>query len=158
MHKLLSIVIVFPLLFVVGELRAQGLQANEMLADPALEARAQEIGKQLRCLVCRNQSILDSNAALARDLRNVVRERIKAGDDDRQVVDYVVARYGDFVLLKPPVKPVTYTLWLAPFLFLVIALLIGGYYYRAQRKNGQDAPRLSEAEHRQAQQILQGEK
>lgn len=158
MHKLLSIVIVFPLLFVAGELRAQGLQANEMLADPALEARAQEIGKQLRCLVCRNQSILDSNAALARDLRNVVRERIKAGDDDRQVVDYVVARYGDFVLLKPPVKPVTYTLWLAPFLFLVIALLIGGYYYRAQRKNGQDAPRLSEAEHRQAQQILQGEK
>ncbi len=157
MTKLLSIIILCAAMALAGEARAQGLQANEMLADPALETRAQNIGKQLRCLVCRNQSILDSNAALARDLRNVVRERIKAGDKDDQVLDYVVARYGDFVLLKPPVKPITYTLWIAPFLFLFIALLVGGYYYRKQRKTGPDEPELSSADHLQAQRILRGE-
>lgn len=94
---------------------------NEMLADPVLEARARTIGKELRCLVCQNQSIDDSNADLARDLRILVRERLKAGDSDAQVVDYIVARYGDYVLLRPPVRMETYLLWFGPALVLLAA-------------------------------------
>src|SRR4051812_49980740 len=83
---------------------AQAVRPDEMLADPALEARARDIGQELRCLVCRNQSIDDSDADLAHDLRVVVRERLKEGDSDDQVVAYVRSRYGDFVLLRPPFK------------------------------------------------------
>ena len=95
---------------------------EEMLGDVALEARARTIGKELRCLVCQNQSIDDSDAGLARDLRQVVRERLVAGDSDVQVIDYVTQRYGDFVLLKPPVKPSTWLLWFGP----AAVLLAGG--------------------------------
>ena len=105
---------------------------DEILPDPALEARAREITKQLRCLVCQNQSIDDSNAPLARDLRLLVRERLKAGDSDAAAIAYVVARYGDFVLLRPPVKATTWLLWFGP-----LALLLGGALYlwvRARRK------------------------
>ena len=91
------------------------------LEDPAKERRAKAIFKLLRCLVCQNQSIDDSNAGLAKDLRLLVRERLVAGDSDLQVRDYVVARYGDYVLLKPPFKPSTYALWLGPGLMLLLA-------------------------------------
>jgi cytochrome c-type biogenesis protein CcmH len=94
---------------------------DEMLADPALEARARVISQDLRCVVCQNQSIDDSDAPLARDLRIVVREQLQKGQSDAEVRDYVVARYGNFVLLKPPVEPATWGLWLGPF-----ALLLGG--------------------------------
>jgi cytochrome c-type biogenesis protein CcmH len=94
---------------------------DEMLADPALEARARVISQDLRCVVCQNQSIDDSDAPLARDLRIIVREQLQKGQSDAEVRDYVVARYGNFVLLKPPVEPATWALWLGPF-----ALLIGG--------------------------------
>ena len=93
---------------------AFGVEPDEMLADRVLETRARGISKNLRCLVCQNQSIDDSNAPLARDLRIVVRERLVAGDGDAEVVAYVVARYGDYVLLKPPLKPATYALWFGP--------------------------------------------
>ncbi len=92
---------------------------EEMLADPALEARARALGKELRCLVCQNQSIDDSDAALARDLRRIVRERLLAGDSDAAIERYLVERYGDFVLLRPPVKPATWLLWVGPFLVLL---------------------------------------
>ena len=92
---------------------------GEALDDPALEERARGIGKMLRCLVCPNQSIDDSDAELARDLRAVVRERLAAGDDDDRVIAFVAARYGDFVLLEPPFKPATYLLWLGPALALI---------------------------------------
>jgi cytochrome c-type biogenesis protein CcmH len=92
---------------------------DEILADPALEARARDITKQLRCLVCQNQSIDDSNAPLARDLRLLVRERLKAGDNDNAALAYIVARYGDFVLLRPPVKATTWLLWFGPALLLI---------------------------------------
>jgi cytochrome c-type biogenesis protein CcmH len=92
---------------------------DEMLKDPALEARARAIGQSLRCLVCQNQSIDDSDASLARDIRILVRERLTAGDSDQAVVAYIVSRYGDFVLLKPPVKPETWILWFGPLLLLV---------------------------------------
>ena len=92
---------------------------DEILADPALEERARGITKQLRCLVCQNQSIDDSSAPLARDLRLLVRERLKAGDSDAATLNFVVARYGDFVLLRPPVKATTWLLWFGPALLLL---------------------------------------
>ena len=90
------------------------MQPDEQLADPALEARARDISGGLRCLVCQNQSIDDSDAPLARDLRLLVRERLTAGDSDDGVRDYLVARYGDFILLKPPFEMATLLLWLTP--------------------------------------------
>lgn len=102
---------------------AGAVEPDEILDDPVLESRARDISAGLRCLVCQNESIDASGADLARDLRILVRERLVAGDSDDQVRAYMVARYGDFVLLKPPVKPETYLLWFGPALFL----LLGGF-------------------------------
>ena len=99
---------------------AQAVEPDEMLADPALEQRARALSKGLRCLVCQNESIDDSSAGLARDLRLLVRERLSAGDSDREVLDFVTARYGDFALLSPPLKAYTLGLWLGPFVVLLI--------------------------------------
>jgi cytochrome c-type biogenesis protein CcmH len=93
---------------------AHAVEPSERLADPALEARARALSQELRCLVCQNQSIDESNADLAHDLRVLLRKRLLAGDTDRQVLDYIVARYGQFVLLDPPFEPATYLLWLTP--------------------------------------------
>src|SRR5437879_7288305 len=93
---------------------AIALGPDEVLSDAALEARARALSKELRCMVCQNQSIDDSDAPLARDLRILVRERLQAGDNDRQVIDFLVARYGEFVLLKPRLSPHTAMLWLGP--------------------------------------------
>jgi len=100
---------------------AYAVQPDEMLADPALEARARTLSRELRCMVCQNQSIDDSEAPLAHDLRVLVSERLNAGDDDQQVLDFLVARYGQFVLLRPRFEWQTAVLWLTPF-----AILIGG--------------------------------
>ena len=105
----------------------------EILKDTTLESRAREISKGLRCLVCQNQSIDDSDATLARDLRVLVRERLTAGDSDTQVVDYLVSRYGDFVLLKPPFKVGTFVLWLGPFAIFTLALFVGIIFFRHQQ-------------------------
>ena len=94
----------------------------EMLPNPAQEARAEQLGRQLRCLVCQNESIEDSGADLARDLRLIVRQRITAGDDDKQVTAWMVARYGDFVRLRPPFNAVTALLWLSPLLAVAAGL------------------------------------
>lgn len=108
---------------------------SEMLKDPGLEKRAQVLGKDLRCLVCQNESIEDSNADLARDLRIIVRERISAGDSDEQVRRFVVDRYGDYVLLKPPFKASTLVLWLGPFLLFALGLaVVWGFYQRRGRE------------------------
>src|SRR5918996_5085927 len=98
------------------------VQPDEMLSNPALESRARELSRELRCMVCQNQSIDDSDAPLARDLRLLVRERLQAGDSDRQVLDFLTARYGQFVLLKPRFAWDTAVLWLAP----AVVLLLGG--------------------------------
>ena len=120
--------------------------AEDRLADPALEARAYDLHKQLRCLVCQNQSIADSNADLARDLRIIVRERVTAGDSDRQVLDYMVARYGDWVLMKPPFKIATALLWLGPGLaFLLAAGVVFVAFRRGRRPLTAGAP-LSDEE------------
>lgn len=98
------------------------VQPGEQLSDPALEGRARTLSRELRCMVCQNESIDESNAPLARDLRLLVRERLVAGDSDRQVLDFLVSRYGDFVLLRPPVNAATLLLWGTP----VVAVVLGG--------------------------------
>jgi cytochrome c-type biogenesis protein CcmH len=110
------------LLVVLSVLPAVAVRPDEMLADKALEARARAISAGLRCLVCQNQSIEDSDADLARDLRVIVRERLTSGDTDKQAVDYIVARYGEYVLLNPVVAPHTLLLWFAT----PVVLLVGG--------------------------------
>jgi len=99
---------------------ALAVQPDEILSDPALEARARSLSKELRCMVCQNQSIDDSDAPLARDLRILVRERLQAGESDQQVINFLVARYGEFVLLKPRFSWHTALLWLAPAAVLLI--------------------------------------
>ncbi len=117
----------------------------EMLHDPAQEARAEQIGGQLRCLVCQNESIEDSGADLARDLRAIVRQRVVAGDSDRQVVDWMVARYGNFVRLRPPFIPLTVLLWLSP-VFGLLAGVVGVMVARRQQARVPPPAPLSAAE------------
>ena len=144
---------VLALLLLPGPTAA--VQPNEVLDDPALEARAREISKDLRCLVCQNQSIDDSDADLARDLRVLLRERLVAGDSDQQAVDFIVARYGDYVLLKPPLKPATYLLWFGPILLLVLAAAGGLAIYRDQRTQAASlAAPLDPADEARARRLL----
>ena len=110
------------------------VQPDEVLKDPAMEARAREISKELRCLVCQNQSIDDSNAPLARDLRVLVRERLVAGDDDTSVLGYITARYGDYVLLRPPFKASTYVLWIGPVIILLLGALGAALFLRGRNR------------------------
>jgi cytochrome c-type biogenesis protein CcmH len=117
---------------------------DEMLKDPVLEGRARAISKDLRCVVCQNQSIDDSDAPLARDLRIVVREQLTQGRSDAQTMDYVVDRYGNFVLLKPPVEPATWALWLGPFAVLGLGGLALAWWSRGRRVA--DVPPLSASE------------
>jgi cytochrome c-type biogenesis protein CcmH len=114
---------VFALAVMAGSPAAYAVQPDEIMSDPAKESRARDLSRELRCMVCQNQSIDDSDAPLARDLRLLVRERIAAGDSDAQVLDFLVARYGEFVLLKPRLEPHTYLLWLLP----PLALAGGGF-------------------------------
>jgi cytochrome c-type biogenesis protein CcmH len=109
---------------------ARAVTPDEVLHDPSLEMRARAISQVLRCVVCQNQSIDDSNAPLARDLRILLRERLASGDTDEQALDFIVARYGNFVLLKPPVQLNTLALWLGPALFVLIATIGFGQYVR----------------------------
>jgi cytochrome c-type biogenesis protein CcmH len=118
------------------------VQVDEILPDTALEARAREISSELRCMVCQNQSIDDSEAPLARDLRLLVRERLKAGDSDTQVVDFMVARYGEFVLLKPRMSWHTAILWGAP-LTILIAGLFGIGFSVLRRSAGSPPPEVA---------------
>jgi len=129
---------------------AFAIQPDEMLKDPKLEARARNIDKQLRCLVCQNESIDESDADLAHDLRVLVRKRILKGDSDDQVKQYIVARYGNYVLLKPPFDPETYLLWLGPALLLVCATGVVVFYYRRNATATPAAPLSAEEAERLA--------
>ena len=117
MIRFLAVIFALTLLFVPQ--MAFAVQPDEVMTDPAKEARARNLSRELRCMVCQNQSIDDSDAPLARDLRLLVRERISAGDSDGKVLDFLVARYGEFVLLKPRFNPHTLLLWLLPPLALI---------------------------------------
>ena len=140
---------------------AYAVQPDEIMADPAKEARARDLSRELRCMVCQNQSIDDSDAPLARDLRLLVRERIAGGDSDGQVVDFLVARYGEFVLLKPRLTLHTLLLWLLP----PLALAGGGlalWLYSRRRANAGSAAdpsllHLTEEEEARLQRLLAAE-
>lgn len=131
---------------------AFAVEPSEMLSDPVLEQRAREISTQLRCVVCQNQTIDDSNAPLASDMRQLVRERLLAGDSNEEVIDYIVDRYGNFVLLRPPVQANTLALWIAPFAVLAAAL-VGLFMQMRARAPAANAP-LSEQEKVKLQQRL----
>jgi cytochrome c-type biogenesis protein CcmH len=134
---------------------ARAIDPAEQLADPALEARARALSKELRCLVCQNESIDDSNADLARDLRRIVRERLTAGDGDPAVKRYLVARYGDFVLLEPPVKLKTYALWFGPAAVLALGALGVLVFFRRRRALPAAPPPLSADEQRRIAALLE---
>jgi cytochrome c-type biogenesis protein CcmH len=127
---------------------AFAVQPDEMLKDPALETRARDLSRELRCMVCQNQSIDDSDAPLARDLRLLVRERLQAGDSDRAVLDFLVARYGEFVLLKPRFTAQTALLWIAPAVVLLAGA--GVILWAVRRRSAPQAalPPLTEEEQR----------
>ena len=141
------------LLLALALAAAGAVEPEEQLADPALEARAREIGQELRCLVCQNQSIDDSDADLARDLRRIVRERLTAGDTDDQVMAFVTARYGDYVLLRPPLRAGTLALWFGP-----VVLLVAGIAAIMLRRRRVAAEPFSAEEDRRLAQLLDHEK
>ena len=142
------------LLINLATLPVKAVQPDEVLQDPALEARARHISEGLRCLVCQNQSIDDSEAPLAKDLRLLVRERLKAGDTDQQIEDFVVARYGEFVLLKPRFTAHTLLLWFATPAVFLVALLIVVLAYRRRSVAASPPAGLSEAEERKLKRLL----
>ncbi len=135
------LLVVLVLIFVSS--LAFAVQPDEMLKDPTLEARARDLSSQLRCLVCQNESIDESDASLARDIRLLIRERITKGESNDQVRDFLVSRYGDFILLKPPLKPETILLWIsAPAILLIGGLAI----FLAARRERSKATELSPEE------------
>ncbi|HYC14743.1 MAG TPA: cytochrome c-type biogenesis protein [Stellaceae bacterium] len=134
---------------------ALAVEPGERLDDPALEARARAISAGLRCLVCQNQSLDDSNAELAHDLRVLIRERLKAGDSDEQVRQFLVRRYGEFILLKPPLEPETYLLWFGPFGVLLLGAAGVAFYLRRRgRTPATEPPPLTPEERRKLAKLL----
>jgi cytochrome c-type biogenesis protein CcmH len=136
-------------------LAAPGAWAGEAApaaSDPALEKRVYAISEELRCLVCQNQSLADSHADLAIDLKNQVREKLQQGMSERQIVDYMVERYGDFVLYRPPLKATTFLLWFGPFALLVAGLI--ALFVRLARRGGSAPEALSDADHARATALL----
>jgi len=132
-----------------------GREAPLMAEDPKLEARLVDISQELRCMVCQNESLASSHAELADDLRQEVRELIRSGKSDQEIKDFLVARYGDFVLYRPEVKPLTWVLWFGPFLLLVIAAVFLGVYLRQRRAIAAPVALSDEARER-AKQLLKG--
>ena len=120
-------------------------EAPTAAADPLLEKRVMALASELRCLVCQNQTIADSHAELAVDLKNQVREKLKQGESEEKIIEYMVARYGDFVLYRPPVKATTLPLWIGPFV-LLFAALAGLFYYILRRRRSTPEQPLSEAD------------
>ena len=151
-NLLLSFIVCF--LLIAAASPAHAVRPDEMLADPVLEARAREVSRELRCLVCRNQSIDDSDADLAHDLRVLVRERLKSGDSNEQTIGFVRARYGDFVLLRPPFAIGTALLWGGP----LLVLLLGAFAVaRLYRRRDVPVPPLSAEERQRLSAVLKEE-
>jgi len=122
--------------------------------DPATEQRLRKLSQELRCLVCQNETLADSRADLAEDLRREIREQIKAGKSDQEVIAFLTQRYGDFVLYRPPLKPTTYFLWFGPFVLMVIGLAVLFRYVRQRRNSIVEKP-LTAADRRRAEELLE---
>lgn len=151
--SLLALVLAVAIFFLAA-FPAYAVQPDEVLQDPALEARARAISEGLRCLVCQNQSIDDSDAPLAKDLRLLVRERLKAGDSDQEIADFIVARYGEFVLLRPRLAPHTVVLWFATPAVFAAALVLIWLAYRRRKAAAQGLAPLSANEERRLKRLL----
>jgi len=136
---------------------SKAVQPDEILKDPALESRARNLSRELRCMVCQNQSIDDSEAPLARDLRLLVRERLTQGDTDQQVLDFLVSRYGNFVLLRPPLELHTMLLWGLPPTVLIAALVGLMIKARRQRQTASGTEALSQDEERRLSTLVDGD-
>jgi cytochrome c-type biogenesis protein CcmH len=135
---------------------ADGAEAQPAAADPVLEKRVTRLAEELRCLVCQNQTIADSHADLAVDLKNQIREKVMAGASDDQVKEYMVERYGDFVLYRPPVKTTTWLLWFGPFALLLTGVVVLFAKLRSRARRVAASAGLSEADHKRAQALLDG--
>jgi cytochrome c-type biogenesis protein CcmH len=144
------------LVAVVWATPAAAVLPDEVLDDPALEARARDLSAELRCMVCQNQSIDDSDAPLARDLRLLIRERLEAGDTNEEIIDFLVARYGEFILLKPQFNWHTVLLWAAPPAVLVVGGIVAVAAYR-RRQTGAGPAELDREEHEALKRLLSDE-
>src|ERR1044071_2128391 len=144
------------LLLLLGNFAVFAKEAQQLASDPALEARVMRLSKELRCLVCQNETLADSRADLAEDLRNQIREQMKAGKTDQEIIAFLTARYGKFVLYRPPVDPTTYLLWFGPFVLLLTGLLLLFRYVKQRRDSIVEAP-LSTDERRRADALLDNE-
>ena len=153
MRRLVGVIFV---LSIVGAGAAWAADAAPNAPDPRLEKRVNAISEELRCLVCQNQSLADSNADLAVDLKNQVREKLQQGMSEREIVEYMVARYGDFVLYRPPLKLTTFLLWFGPLLLLVVGL--GALFVRLAKRRASSAPEaLSDADRARAAALIEVE-
>ncbi len=141
-------------LFAVLAAPCAAKEAAPAAADPVLEKRVMALAEELRCLVCQNQTLADSNAPLAEDLRNQVREKMRAGKSDREVVDFLVERYGDFVLYRPPLKATTILLWFGPFLLLALGFAV--LLRRVRRRRQAADTEISDADRKRAAELLAG--
>jgi cytochrome c-type biogenesis protein CcmH len=142
--------------FLMTAVSLQAREAAPLAEDPALEQRVMTLSTELRCLVCQNETLADSHADLAIDLRNQIREQMRAGKSDEQIKAWLTERYGDFVLYRPPVKSVTWALWFGPFLLLLVGATALLVYLRRRRQHTPPAE-LTEEQHRQAQALLAGD-
>jgi len=147
--------IILSVLLLVLALPAFAQEAQ--LADPVLEERARDLSREIRCVVCQSQSVAESDADIARDMRVLIREQIAAGKTDQEIRDYLVARYGDFVLFEPPFKASTYVLWIGPFALLVLAAIGVGFYFRRRAAQPVAGPELSSAERGRVAELLRAD-
>jgi len=154
-HAVLTFILLWGVVC-CGALAAVAKEAQPAAEDPQLEERLAKLSAELRCLVCQNETLADSRADLAVDLRNQIREQMKAGKSDKEIVAFLTQRYGDFVLYRPPVKPQTYLLWFGPFLLLAFGLLFLFRYVRWRRQSIVEQP-LSDDERRRAEELLKME-
>jgi cytochrome c-type biogenesis protein CcmH len=145
---LLQLLLLFSLAIAVS-----GQEAKPLSDDPELEKRLMKLSKELRCLVCQNETLADSQADLAQDLRSQIREQMRAGKSDKEIVSYLTDRYGQFVLYRPPVTPTTYLLWFGPFIFLLAGLAVLFRYVKQRREMIPETP-LSDDQRRQVEEIL----
>lgn len=146
--------ILAALLLIFLAIPALAVEPDEILDDAVLEDRARALSREIRCVVCQNESIDSSNAEIARELRILVRERLVAGDSDVQVLDYLVSRYGEFVLLRPPMKPATYFLWFGPLAILLLGLIGVIFFFLRQRTRPAAPAPLSAAEAERLSRLL----
>lgn len=148
---------VILILLSCGSLAVLAKEAEPSAADPVLEARVMKLSKELRCLVCQNETLADSRADLAEDLRSKIREQMRAGKTDKEIIAYLTDRYGKFILYNPPVDPTTYLLWFGPFLLLLAGLFVLFRYLKQRRELIVDQP-LSTADHQRAASLLKQDK